>query len=64
MGDTLHSVATEISMKNNQFKLWDKGQAVVLMSRTNFGKDLIFVGDKNDTIKALVNLINNRCPIR
>ena len=57
MGDTLHSVVTEISIKNDQFKLWDKGQAVALLSRTNLGKDLIFVGNKNDSVKALVVLI-------
>ena len=56
MGDTLHSVATEISARNNQYK----GQAVVLLSRTNLGKDLIFFGDKNDTIRALINLIKQR----
>ena len=34
------------------------GQVVVILSRTNFAKDVIFVGDKKETIKCLVALIH------
>ena len=57
MGDTLHKVATEISSENGNYKLWDKAQVIVLLSRTKSGKDLIFVGNQNDTIQALCTLI-------
>ena len=57
MGDTLHKIVTEISSESNDFRLWDKAQAVVLLSRTRLGSDIIFVGDKNDTINVLFSLI-------
>ena len=56
-GDTLHRIATEVSYGNSLYKLWDCGQVVVILSRTNFAKDVIFVGDKKETIKCLVALI-------
>lgn len=46
MGDTLHKIVTEISNEQNELKLWDKAQAIVLLSRTSLGSNIIFVGDK------------------
>ena len=57
MGDTLDSIATEISTHDANFRLWDKAQIIVLLSRTKFAKDIIFVGDVSNTIKAICNLI-------
>eukprot|EP00957_Ditylum_brightwellii_P008690 659806-Ditylum_brightwellii.AAC.1 len=57
MGDTLPKVAVEISARNNLFKIWDEGQLVVLLSRTKFTKDTIVVGDKEDTLLALRQLL-------
>ena len=57
MGDTLIKIATEVSNDVQSFKLWDKAQVVVLLSRTKFAKDIIFVGHKENTLKALCNLI-------
>ena len=57
MGDTLQSMATEISSSNVKFAIWDKGQLVVILSRTNFAKDTIFVGDKNETLRTLKQLL-------
>ena len=34
MGDTLISIAMEISLNDPQFRLWDKGKLVVILSRT------------------------------
>ena len=59
-GDTLHKVATEVSHINRHYKLWDKGQVVVLLSRTRLAKDLIFVGSKTETVTCLVNLIQTK----
>lgn len=53
MGDTLKSVASEISLSDPNFKLWDKGQLIVLLSRTKDPTNTILVGNKSDTIKKL-----------
>ena len=57
MGDTLIKIATEISHNDSNYKLWDKAQIVVIMSRTRYAKDIIFVGNKKNTILAIVNLV-------
>ena len=57
MGDTLHKVVTEISNERHELKLWDKGKIIVLLSRTEFGKNIIFVGYKDDTLNSLTSLI-------
>ena len=56
MGDALPSFATEVSFTNSNFSMWDKGQMIVIISRTKSGKDTIFVGNKDDTLKALKSL--------
>ena len=56
MGDTLHTMATEVSRRNGNFKMWDKGQMIVILSRTELARNAIFVGDKNETIDALKHL--------
>ena len=60
MGDTLPSMATEISLCNSNFNMWDKGQMIEVLSRTKYAKDTIFVGDKNDTLAALKNLLTRK----
>ena len=39
------------------FKMWDKGQMIVILFRKNYAEDTIFVGDENDTLKALKELL-------
>ena len=60
MGDTLLSMATEISKNDANYRLWDKGQLVVILSRTKLAKNTIFVGDKDDTIAALKDLLTRK----
>ena len=60
MGDTLTKMATEISAHNSNFNLWEKGQLVVLLSRTRYAKDTIFVGSKADTLSALRELVQKK----
>ena len=57
MGDTLNQMATSISTKDCNFELWDKGQLVVILSRTKFAKDSIFVGSKEETLTAFRQLL-------
>eukprot|EP00957_Ditylum_brightwellii_P138717 10573818-Ditylum_brightwellii.AAC.1 len=45
MGDTLPKFAVEISARSYLLKIWDKGQLVVLLSRTKFAKYTIFIGE-------------------
>ena len=54
MGDTLSKVAMQIVGGN--FELWDKGQVVVGLSRTRLGQDIIFVGNKEETINLIIRL--------
>ena len=44
MGYTLQKVAMKV--KYLMFELWDKGQIVVALTRTKFGKNIILVGQK------------------
>ena len=60
MGDTLPIMATEISRNNSNYKMWDKGQMVVILSRTKCAKNTIFVGDKNGTLSALKDLLTRK----
>ena len=57
MDDTLSTILKEISENDSNYKLWDKAQAIVLLSRTCVGSDIIFVGSKQSTIAALVKII-------
>ena len=48
-------------MENDpDFNLWDKGQLVVLLSRTKTAKDTIFVGNKSETLSALKAILMNK----
>ena len=60
MGDTLQYMATQISVHDSNFNLWDKGQLTVILSRTEKGKNSIFIGPKNDTLNALCTLLLSR----
>ena len=56
-GETLSRVALKVDLESSKFNLWDKAQVIVALSRTNYARDLIFVGEKNSTLDALVKLI-------
>ena len=60
MGDTLHKVAIEISDNDPYYKLWDKAQAVVMLSRTRLGCNTIFVGNQKKIIDAMISIITIR----
>ena len=46
-------MGTEISSYDSDYGIWDKGQVVVILSRTKRASDTVFVGNKIDTLKAL-----------
>ena len=58
MGETLKKLALQIVGGNHE--LWDKGQVIVALSRTNIGKNVIFVGNKQQTIDAIIALVQTR----
>ena len=58
MGDTLSKVAMQIT--DTMFELWDKAQVIVAFSRTKVGKNVILVGDKEETIESIVKLVQRR----
>ena len=60
MRDTLLSMATEIARNDSYFKIQNKGQMIVILSRTKYAKDTIFVGDKNNTLAALKDLLTRK----
>jgi predicted GIY-YIG superfamily endonuclease len=57
MGDTLLNMATSISARDTNFTMWDKGQLIVILSRTKEAKKSIFVGPKEDTLAAFRSLV-------
>ena len=59
MGGTLPSVATSLSMADNNYSMWDKVQILVILSRTKLAKDTVLVGDKESTLNSLVHLLKN-----
>jgi predicted GIY-YIG superfamily endonuclease len=60
MGSDFEKIATSVSSTDEHYRLWEKEQAVVLLSRTFTAKNIIFVGDREDTITALATLIQTK----
>ncbi len=62
MGQDLEYIVTKVTDTSGDpnYNLWDKEQVVVLLSRTNYAKNIIFVGDKVKTSKALSDLLTKR----
>lgn len=57
MGSEAAAVATQLSCDDKSFELWEKGQFVVLMSRTECAKRVIFVGNKGETLAAIREIV-------
>ena len=60
MGSDFNKLITSVSTTDSRYRLWEKEQVVVLLSRTFVARNTIFVGDKEDTIRALARTIQNR----
>ena len=59
MGQDLPSVITKVD-GSDKYKLFQREQVVVLLSRTHFAKDIYFVGDPGDTARYLWEALNER----
>ena len=53
-------MATEITKSDPDFNIWDKGQLIVILTRTKKAKDTIFVGNKQETLDALKSILPSR----
>ena len=60
MGDKNQSMASEISQNHDNYIMWDKRKNIVILSLTKIAKNTIFVGDVNDTLVALKDIITKK----
>ena len=56
-GDTVPLCATQISESNRQYRLWQREQLTVLISRARQCADMIFVGPEMETRHAIINIL-------
>jgi predicted GIY-YIG superfamily endonuclease len=56
-GETVPLLATQLSDTDRQYRLWQKEQFVVLISRVHRCKDVIFVGSQSETRRAVVRIL-------
>ena len=64
MSDTYIGMAILVSDTEKILSLWDRGQLIVIFSRTRIIKNTIFVGTKNETIirfKFILDQITHWC---
>jgi predicted GIY-YIG superfamily endonuclease len=60
MGSDLSHVVTKLSLTDPTYRLWEKEQIVVLLSRTVSAKDIIFVGSPRETVESILQVIQIR----
>ena len=53
MGQTCSALVSRVSLDDPMYQLWEREQVIVLLSRTCYGKDIIFQGDPVSTAEAL-----------
>jgi Helitron helicase-like domain at N-terminus/PIF1-like helicase len=57
-GDTVPLMATELSLSKRSYRLWQREQFAVLISRVQRCQDLIFVGSRDDTRAAIEHIMS------
>ena len=62
MGETLPSIATRIE-EGSHYRLWDRNQLLVIISRITNLDHLIFIGNWRLTVAALRNILKLECPM-
>ena len=64
MGSTLDYLVTSLCDNNDNidYGLWEAAQIVVLLSRTRYAKNLMFVGNREATINAILNALSKPHP--
>ena len=56
-GDILPLVATQVSDYSREYRLWQKEQLAVLISRVSRCRDIIFVGNRAETRAAVLRIL-------
>jgi len=56
-GDTVPLLATELSLSKREYRLWQREQFAVLISRVHRCQDLIFVGSQSETRAAIEQIM-------
>ena len=61
-GQTLDWIVTRVTdpSENLAYAIWERAQALVLLSRTHYASHIIFVGEPTRTSEALANLLTKR----
>jgi len=57
-GDTISLLATELSLHKKQYRLWQREQFAVLISRVQTCKNIIFVGNQVETAAAIEHVLS------
>ena len=58
IGETLPQIATQVSLHQKEYRLWEREQLLVLLSRVHTLQDITFVShDHYDAIVALMDLV-------
>ena len=61
MGQDLPALVTSVT-GDDMYHLFQREQVVVLLSRTHYAKDIIFVGDPGETAEALASMLDKDGP--
>jgi len=59
MDNIYQHMAISVSDLEKQYSLWDGGQLIVILSRTQLMKNTIFVSNKQEIIRALKRLLTH-----
>ena len=62
MGGTLPRLVTRVSLTESEFVLWERAQVYVIFSRVRRLSDITFIGDKQQTIDAILSLLQRASP--
>lgn len=63
IGQTCSNIATQISIVDPVYSLWESQQLLVIVSRVQNLRNILFVGDKADTLQAIRQLLTPQCPM-
>ena len=63
IGETLPKIATQISTSNPKYTLWEREQLLVIFSRVSNLSDILFVGNKCNTYRAIYQLLHMSDPV-
>ena len=60
LGDTFPKIVTKVSSTDKNYKIWEKEQLLVLLSRVSRLDDLTFVGTAEDLERTLIEVIQRQ----